>query len=195
MSLERIDFSLTNAITTKRVGGAKVSVRRLEGAVQAGSINHTAFHEACHVLAAFLVMMTVYKATDIPSADYGGATWVSDYDPRVAAAAEAMGCSGTGHDMWTVDMMGDSPTAAIVGAFALIGNRHDELNAIATEIQARGTASGSDMANAKDRVHTDVVEVTVEAKDGTTKSHIVAARANTVHVPVELPIQHSNSAI
>jgi hypothetical protein len=183
MGYERVDLALDQAVETEELrDGTKVTVRRVEGAVTDWSVNSTAYHESCHALAAMLLGITVYAATDQPGPGYGGATWVDGYDRRVAAAAEAKGCSGTGHDMMTVAMMGDSPSGAVSEAATLLSGQDSQLLAVATAIQRRGTVSGGDMHAAHDRVQSDLIEVTTEGADGTVTTETLIANNGSVAV-------------
>ncbi len=189
MGLERVSLGLSEANSTQVVEGAEVVVERVAGTVVEGGVNGTAFHEACHALAAMLLNITVFEATDIPSGDYSGATWLAEYDPTVAAAAEAMGCDGTGHDMWTIAMMGDSPDAAVASARSLLSGHGDELNAVATSIQSAGTASGVTMDHARTRVSEDIVEVTIKNPDGTVRTEYKSLLRGELYldIPREYP--------
>lgn len=190
MSLEKVDLTLTEAEKTAEVGGVEVRVRRTEGSVTDWTVNSTAYHEACHAVAALLLGITVHKATDIPSAEYGGATWVDRYDPLVTAAAEARGCDGTGHDMWTIAMMGDSPSSAVSGARALLSGQDSALKAVATAIQRAGTASGTTLAHAQTRTERDHVEVEIETSRGTRTEH---AELRNGEVYIDIPVERSNT--
>ncbi len=185
MGNERVRLGLRDKEEGISVGDTEVRVRRKEGAVEAGYINHTAYHEACHALAALLVGVGLHKATDQPGDGYDGATWTGGYDRVVAAAAHAMGCRGTRHDMWTVRVMGDSPTAATAAAFALLAGRVSEINAIATEIQSQRVASGTQMAHARKRVREDTVEVTVRPKNGPERVETRTLTQNVVDVVLD----------
>ena len=187
MGSEKVELGLAQAVETEELSdGTKVTVRRVEGAVTDWSINGTAYHEACHAVAAILLGIPVYAATDQPGPGYGGATWVAGYDRRVAAAAEAKGCAGTGHDMWTIAMMGDSPTAAVAEAASLLSGQESQLKAVATIIQRAGMASGQQMHNASERTTVDLVEVRTENPDGTTETETRVARDNAIDIPIEL---------
>ncbi len=188
MGFERVNLGLQEAETSTVVAGAEVVVRRLEGSVVDMSVNPVAFHEACHALAAMLLNITVFSATDVPSSDYLGATFLGEYNPTVAAAAEAMGCAGTGHDLWSIWVMGYDPSTEISNARALLSGHEDELNAVATAIQNSGSASGGEMAAAEARVDADVVEVTVEnPEDHTVKREYRTLRRGMLDIPIELP--------
>lgn len=189
MSLEKVGLTLTEAEKTAEIQGREVRVRRTEGSVTDWSVNSTAYHEACHTVAALLLGITVHKATDVPSAEYGGATWVDRYDPLVTAAAEARGCDGTGHDMWTIAAMGDSPSSAVSGARALLSGQDSALKAVATAIQRAGTASGTELAHAQTRTERDRVEVEIETSRGTRTEH---AELRNGEVYIDIPVERSN---
>lgn len=188
MGFEKVNLELTERTTSKLVDGADIAVERVAGAVVENGVNSVAYHEACHALAAMLLNIAVSGATDIPGPGYLGATWVADYHPTVAAAAEAMGCDGTGHDMWTVWAMGDDPSTAVSNARALLWGREDELRAVATSIQNAGMASGTEMYEAQSRVEEDVVKVTIE-KNGETRTEYKTIRRGELYldIPKEYP--------
>ncbi len=189
MGLERVALGLTEAETTQMVEGAEVVVERLGGTVVEQSINGTAFHEACHAVAAMLLNITVFEATDIPGPGYGGYTSIAEFDSTVAAAAEAMGCDGTGHDMWSIAANGDDPDTAVASARALLSGQMNTLNAVATSIQENGVASGQTMAEAQGRVSEDMVEVTIKNPDGTYKTELRTLRGGELYlaIPREYP--------
>jgi hypothetical protein len=189
MGVERVALGLTEDGVTKTLEGVEVVVERLGGTVVESAINGTAFHEACHSLAAMLLNITVLEATDIPSGDYSGATWVTEYDPTVVAAAEAMGCDGTGHDMWTIAANGDDPDAAVASARALLTGHMDSLNAVASSIQDHGLVSGQTMAEARTRISEDLVEVTIKNPDGTLRTELRTLRGGELYlsIPREYP--------
>lgn len=184
MGSERLRLGLTDKEGRKDLGGNKLTIRRLAGAVHDWSINSTAEHEAYHADAAVLVGLTVFKATDQPSAEYAGATWTSGYEPRMVAAPAAFGCDGTGHDLATIEENGDSVDHAIRGARSLLSGRADEVSAIATEIQKRGTATGTQMLAAAERVLDDQIEVRVETPSG----HTETKRGRLINNVIDLPI-------
>lgn len=189
MEVERVRLGLGEAETVKNLAnGDRVRVRRKEGRVVAKNINGTARHEGWHSLAGMLVGIGVLQATDQPGPGYSGATWISEYERRVVAAPEAMGCDGTGQDLRDIEEHGDSVEAAVADARALLAGHQDELAAVATEIQKRGTASGAEMRFAKDRPRVDHVEVQVETARGELRDHTQRLFDNVLDVPI-IPIE------
>lgn len=195
MGNERVQVRHDEQCTSQYVGGAAVSVARTKGPV-IETHDQTAYHEACHALAAMILGITVHEATNIPGPGYGGYTSVARYDTTVAAAAEAMGCDGTGHDMWTVAMHGEDPSDAVASARALLSGRKNDLLAIATAIEQNGVATGSQMAEHHERLARDLVSVTVTAPDGTTTTEYRTAYDTEVqlHLPPDGEKSSSNSA-
>ena len=191
MGLENIKLGLTDTETAKTLAdGTELVVERVAGTVASEWVDPVAFHEACHALAGILLNLAVYSATDIPGPGYLGATFLGDYHPTVAAAAEAMGCAGTGHDMWSIWATGHDPQAAVSNARSLLSGHHYELKAIATAIHESGSASGSEMVDAKTRVNSDLVKVTWE-KNGVTRTEYKTLLRGSTHItpPIELPQQ------
>ena len=189
MSLERVSLGLDEKATDAVVEGADVAIVRVGGAVVEHGVGGTAYHEACHAVAAMLLNITVFEATDIPGPGYGGYTSIAEFDSTVAAAAEAMGCDGTGHDLWSIAMQGDDPDAAVSSARSLLSGHMDELKAVATSIHGNGLASGATMDHARTRVTEDLVRVTIENPDGTTRTELKTLRRGDVYLdlPREYP--------
>lgn len=189
MSLERVHLGLNEAETVRTVGDISVSVERVEGVVAEQVIGHTAYHEACHALAALLLGMDLIEASDVPGPGYGGYTLTGDFHPTMAAAAEAMGCDGTSHDLWQIAARGYDPGAAVADAQALLWGREEELRALATEIQTERTATGYELSDAKERVTEDVVEVTCTDAEGREVVERKTLRRGEVYldIPRELP--------
>ncbi len=181
MGLEAVRIGHDEGWRTSSVRGADVSVARASGAIIETS-DDTAYHEACHVLAAVLLDITVHEATNIPGPGYGGYTSLAQYDTTVAAAAEAMGCDGTGHDMYTVEMHGGDHGTAVARARALLSGRKDDLLAIATAIEKKGTATGSQMAEHRERLARDLVLITFRLPDGTTMREYRTTQDDRVHL-------------
>jgi hypothetical protein len=189
MGLERVHLGLNEAEAVRTVGDMSVSVVRVEGAVVEHAIGSTAYHEACHALAALLLGMDLIEASDVPGPGYGGYTLTGEFHPTMAAAAEAMGCDGTSHDLWQIAARGYSPDVAVAHAQALLWGREEELRALATEIQTERTATGTDLADAKGRVTEDVVEVTYTDAEGREVVERKTLRRGEVYldIPRELP--------
>lgn len=189
MGVERVSLGLGETETSAVVEGAQVAIERVGGVVVEHGVGGTAYHEACHALAAMLLDITVFEATDVPGPGYGGYTSVAEFDSTVAAAAEAMGCDGTGHDLWSIAMHGDDPDAAVASARSLLSPHMEELNAVATSIQSNRIATGDMMDTARTRVTEDLVRVTIENPDGTTRTELKTLRRGDVYLdlPREYP--------
>lgn len=144
------------------INGLSVEMRVVDGFESDPFINDTAHHEACHILAAFLMGVTVHGATDKPGEGYSGATFLGSFNAIVAAAAEAMGCDGTGHDLWQIEAMGENPKTAVSSARSLLSERIQELLAIATILRKRRNISGEEAREAKDKAGEEpLLEITV----------------------------------
>ena len=93
-----------------------------------------------------------------------------------AAAAEALGCSGTGHDMFiTEHVLGVGPSVAKSAARSALSGKSEEMYEVATLLQERRTIGQSDVdearQNVKDRnqgIFPIVVEIIIP--DGRTRS-------------------------
>lgn len=184
MGLEQVHLRHDERFASRYVRGTAVSVTRTKGpVVETESDKHnTAYHEACHVLVAMLVGVAVHEATNIPGPGYGGYTKVSRYDTTVAAAAEAMGCSGTGHDLWSITEAGVDPNHAVRSARSLLSGRDIDLRAIATAIEQNGLVTGRDIATHHERLAHDLVSATITHPDGTTTTEYQTAHATEVQL-------------
>ncbi len=154
------------------------------------------YHEACHALAQLLLGKGVRYLTNIPEGDSAGHTAVDSLDPVVAAAAEAMGCVGTGHDLMMIEVLGHDVHAAIEGARRLLRGRETEILAIATMLREKRTLGGTEawkLACDAEEIQRggEVYLVTIEHPDGTQeiqKQHIGLEDMLTIDVgPQERP--------
>lgn len=146
----------------------------------------TAYHEACHALVALILGIAVIEVTNRPGPGYAGATWVAYFNAVVAAAAEAMGCDGTGSedhpgsDIHQIKESGQSVSWAVSEARRLLEGRERELLAIATIIKKRRTISGGEVHEAKKKAEEEpIFEITVtDSKTGRVKKEMREANDN-----------------
>ena len=94
-----------------------------------------------------------------------------------AAAAEALGCSGTGHDMFiTEHALGVDPSVAKSAARSVLSGKSEEMYEVATLLQERGTIGQADVEEARENVKKRnkgifLIEVEVMTPDGQTRTH------------------------
>lgn len=138
-------------------------------------------HEAWHALAALLLGVGVKGVTVIPGTGYEGATFLDGYNPLVFAAAHAMHCDGTGHDLSVIHMAEGQTGEAVGQARALLSGEKNKrrAKAIATLLKRRKSIGGGEAwavfheINKKDRdgelyfvrvIRPDGTEVTEEKR-------------------------------
>ncbi len=102
-------------------------------------------HEAKHAVAAEFNGTRVISATIIPGPGYLGLTRLSRPDAIAAAAPHATGSSGTSHDMRIVGLMGHDAAAVSSAARAIIDKNHEQVEAVATILEEKGTVTGSEI--------------------------------------------------
>ena len=167
--------------------GTRVEVTQIDGAEIADELDSTAEHEAFHVLAGFERGVGVIKATNVPGPGYGGYAQFTSFDSVVAAAPHAFGCDGTGHDLQQIEENGDSVSASLKVARALLSSKTRHMAAIATVIQNERVASGSQMKEAKEKVEEgSTVQVEVTSTDGKrTTKRVFGVKEDKLTIPVD----------
>lgn len=167
--------------------GTRVEVTQLEGAEIADTLDSTAEHEAFHVLAGFERRVGVIKATNVPGPGYNGYAQFTRFDSVVAAAPHAFGCGGTGRDLEMIEENGDSVSASLKIARALLSSKTRHMKAIATVIQNERVASGGQMKKAKEQVEEgSTVQVEVTSADGKrTTKRVFGVKEDTLTIPVD----------
>lgn len=166
--MERLNISKPVAKTYEN--GVTVQARIIEP-LKRPIPGETAEHEAAHVVAAGEI---VY-ATIIPSGNALGATKPVRMTAAAAAAAEAMGHSGTGWDMFlTEHYLGVDPGIAKSAAKAALSGRQEEIEEVASLLEERKTIGQGDVDQARrnvekrrDGIHP--VEVQISSPEGQTK--------------------------
>lgn len=164
--MERIKFQ--ESISIKYENGVRVSARIKDSQKGRPSPGSTARHEAAHVVAAG----SIEWATIIPSGDAQGATKLKSLTAAAAAAAEAMGYDGTGHDMTLVEnYLGTSRSEAISQAKGALSGKEKEMEEVATLLEEKGTIGQSDVDKAMSDVHKrklgiHPVEIEITKPDG-----------------------------
>ena len=168
--MERLNVTGTSTVIKTLESGTIVRAR--SGEARRSIPGPVAKHEAAHVVAAGKIV----SATIIPSGDALGTTQPVKMTAQAAAAAEALGCSGTGHDMFiTEHVLGVGPSVAKSAARSALSGKSEEMYEVATLLQERRTIGQSDVdearQNVKDRnqgIFPIVVEIIIP--DGRTRS-------------------------
>jgi hypothetical protein len=154
---------------TKRLpDGTRIVVERKKRPHEKRKGGKTARHEARHIVAAELNGTRVLSASVIPGPGYLGITFLSGPDAAAAAAPDAHGDDGTGHDMRIVKQMGVSPEGARHAGKMLLKGKEEHVEAVATALDAAGTLSGSAIREVmRDIDEGDEVTIKIYAPDGT----------------------------
>ena len=150
----------------------------------------TAVHEATHAVAAIANGTSVKKATIIPGPGYLGMTELSRFDAIAAAAPHADGCSGTGHDMHIVAMMGHDKGSAASAALGVVGQNRQEISAVASLLEEKKTISGSDIDHTIREVSQkkngqEKATIHIKAPDGSEQTLQAEAQNSTIMLPGE----------
>lgn len=128
--------------------GAIVKARRLDTSPRPfpGSV---AVHEAAHVVAAGKIVF----ATITPSGNALGTTQPVEMTAAAAAAPEAIGCEGTGWDMFlTEHILGVDPGSAKSAARSALSGKEEEMHEVATILEERRTIGQRDVEKARENV-------------------------------------------
>ena len=113
------------------------------------SPGHTALHEAAHIEVAGVIQW----ATIIPSSTYQGATMPASMTAASAMAAAALGMEGTGWDEFlTEHILGVDPHSAKNAALSALSGRYDYMEAVAEELEEKGTIGQADVEIAHEKV-------------------------------------------
>jgi len=145
--MERLSVAGAASATRTFEDGTIVGARKVE--VKRPIPGFVAIHESAHVVAAGKIV----SATIIPSGDALGTTQPVEMTAAAAAAAEALGCSGTGHDMFiTEHVLGVDPSAAKSAARSVLSGKSEEMYEVATLLQERGTIGQADVEEARENV-------------------------------------------
>src|SRR3990167_6283790 len=142
-------FSVAGAASAIRTfeDGTAVSAHKVE--VKRPIPSPVAEHESAHVVAAGKIV----SATIIPSGDVLGTTRRVKMTAAAAAAAEALGCSGTGYDMFIAEhVLGVDSGVAKSAARSALSVKGEELYEVATLLQERRTIGQSDVEEARQNV-------------------------------------------
>lgn len=185
--VERLSLASNGPASMSYEDGTTVTVRKMEPArPMPGSV---AEHEAAHVVAAGEIV----NATIIPSGDALGTTTPVRMTAAAAAAAEAMGHSGTGWDMFlTEHYLGVDRHTAKAAARAALSGKQEEMHEVATLLQERGTIGQSDVneawKNVDNRRHgIHIVEVQINKPGEKTQTHRLQSFRNEIKIADLLP--------
>lgn len=145
--MERLNLSSVSLVTKTLEGGTTITARKIETPRPfPGSV---AEHEAAHVVAAGEIV----SATIIPSGDTLGTTQPVKMTATAAAAAEALGHSGTGWDMYLTEyVLGVDPGTAKAAARSALSGRDEEIFEVATLLEERKTIGQSDVDEARQNI-------------------------------------------
>lgn len=147
MACERLSFGASKFASAQFEDGTIFSAQKVE--TKRPIPLRTAKHEAAHVVASGEII----EATIIPSGDALGTTQPKKMTAAAAAAAEAMGHSGTGHDMMLVKhYLGVSPEVAISAAKSALQGKEEEMKEVATLLEERRTIGQRDVEEARENV-------------------------------------------
>ena len=145
--MERLSITGVDCAARTFEGGTTVSARKVE--IKRPIPGSVAKHESAHVVAAGKIV----SATIIPSGDALGTTQPVKMTAQAAAAAEALGCSGTGHDMFIAEhVLGVDPNVAKSAARSALSGKSEEMYEVATLLQERRTIGQSDVEEARQNV-------------------------------------------
>lgn len=125
------------------------------------SASSTSYHESVHALAARKTGDYVDEVTVIPGSGYAGRTKMYRFNPIAFAAAHAMGCDGTGYDMFILSRMGYSPGLVVGLARQVLSGCEDEINAVAGLLEERKTIGGNEIDEVIDWVRNPEMRVRV----------------------------------
>ncbi|TSC85425.1 MAG: hypothetical protein G01um10147_1163 [Microgenomates group bacterium Gr01-1014_7] len=140
----------------------------------------TAYHEAVHTVAAILTGSHVMEASKVPGSGYWGSTELDGFNPIAFVAAHAMGCSGTGHDVSVLVSQGHDPNLLAGEARSLLAYHKDEINAVASLIESRGTISGHEAVLAMNRAINPEAKVRIIDPLGNERHFVTKIRKNWV---------------
>lgn len=160
--MERLNLSASTIVTESLKGGTTITARKIEAPrVIPGSV---AEHEAAHVVAAGEIV----SATIIPKGDALGTTQPVKMTAATAAAAEALGHTGTGWDMFlTEHVLGVDPGTAKAAARSALSGKDEELLEVATLLEERKTISQRDVEEARKNIikrRQGIFEVEIEIR-------------------------------
>src|SRR3989344_3284954 len=169
--MERLSITGVDCAARTFEGGTTVSARKVE--IKRPIPGSVAKHESAHVVAAGKIV----SATIIPSGDALGTTQPVKMTAQAAAAAEALGCSGTGHDMFITEyVLGVDPGVAKSAARSALSGKSEEMYEVATLLQERSTIGQSDVEEARQNVKNRnkgifPIEVEIITPDGQTRTY------------------------
>src|SRR3989344_4934781 len=145
--MERLSVAGAASATRTFEDGTIVGARKVE--VKRPIPGFVAIHESAHVVAAGKIV----SATIIPSGDALGTTQPVKMTAAAAAAAEALGCNGTGHDMFiTEHVLVVDPSVAKSAARSALSGKSEEMYEVATLLQERSTIGQADVEEARENV-------------------------------------------
>lgn len=162
---ERISVPIKEA---KYINGAKVTATEI-AVKEPGT---TAHHEAVHGVVAKKTGANVVGMTIIPGPGYNGLTTLDRPNAIAAAAPHGIGHGGTGHDMRVAGILSDNPDRMAKLGAKIAQQSHEEIIAVASELEDKKTLTDEDVESAMDRAQRQEKEVTITIKkpDGTTET-------------------------
>jgi len=162
--------------------------------------SEVSLHEARHAYAAMLLGIGVHYMTNVAEGNSLGHTLLSQFNPVVAAAPDALGSPGGGHDLWQIFWSGHSIESARSQARALLADHEKEILALATRLDEIRKMGGQEMFALarevdKEKREGPLMLVRLIAPDGTEKKIEKRARGNVVELSAaDLPKDSEDEA-
>lgn len=145
--MERLKLGTTESDATKLNDGTTINAYKV--GIKRPTPSPVAMHEAAHIVAAGEIV----SATIIPSGSTRGKTHPVKMTAAAAAAAEALGHSGTSWDMYLTEyILGVDPGVAKSAARSALSGRSEEMLEVATLLEERRTIGQADVKEARENV-------------------------------------------
>lgn len=174
------EFQLSEG-TSEIAPGWSVTIKQLNP-VDRTIPGSTARHEALHTVAAILNNTHVKEASKIPGPGYLGRTILGQFDGLSFVAAHAFGCSGTGHDRAVLVMLGHSPEVLASSARSLLSGHEDEIQAVSSLIESKGTISGYEAKDAMGRAANPEVDIYLFGPEGEKRHFVTRVRKSEGYI-------------
>jgi hypothetical protein len=130
----------------------------------------------------------VKEASRIPGPGYLGITKLNEFNPISFMAAHALGCDGTGHDVAVVRYMGHSPESVASSARRLLVDKEEEIHAVSSLIEEKGTITGTEARQAMDEVSNPEADVEMIGPNGEKRNFVAKTRkGKNFFVSIGLP--------
>lgn len=147
----------------------------------------TAKHEALHTVAAILTGDKVIDATRIPGDGFKGRTRLTRFSGIAFVAAHARGSDGAGHDLWVLRSLGHDVDLLAGEARSVLSGHDEEIHAVASLIEEKGTISGYEAEMVMDRVNNPEVEINIINPLGQQRCFVSKIRTSGDYfIPIDL---------